>query len=210
MTLDLFAENNADRPLQSPDERPKSSQELLKPPQDLRQQVVERSASCLRLAGDHFGRHFPIPEIRFDLRGASAGQAVFIRQGRKEEIRLRFNDSLMLKNPGEFLSQVVPHEVAHLVARLVYGRRIRPHGPEWQSVMRDVLGVAPQVRHQMDVRDIARSRPRHLYHCACPQREHWLSSIRHNRIQRAEQRYLCRTCRQHLCYDGQSGSPSIP
>src|SRR5690606_39163725 len=100
MTLDLFAENNADRPLQSPDERPKSSQEPLKPPQDLRQQVVERSASCLRLAGDHFGRHFPIPEIRFDLRGASAGQAVFIRQGRKEEIRLRFNDSLMLKNPG--------------------------------------------------------------------------------------------------------------
>ncbi len=194
MMLDLFTERHTGQELQSP--------------QELQRQVRESADSCLRRAGDYFCRQFAPPEIRFDLKGASAGQAVFIRQGRREEIRLRFNSQLLLQNPQEFLSQVIPHEVAHMVARLVYGRRIRPHGQEWQAVMRDVLGVAPQVRHRMDVRDIARPRPRHLYHCSCPQREHWLSSIRHNRIQRAQQRYLCRACHQLLRYSDRSTLPA--
>src|SRR5690606_3651881 len=112
---------------------------------DLQRQVTALADHCMARAAEYFRRPLATPPIRFDLRGACAGQAVFRRQGRQEEIWLRFNNALLERHPEEFFRQVVAHEVAHAVARLVYGRRIKPHGPEWRTLMRDVLGVEPEV-----------------------------------------------------------------
>ena len=164
----------------------------------LQRQVEALAEQCFSRASLFFRKPLKTPPIRFDLRGASAGQAVFRRLGREESVWIRFNATLLQQNPQEFFSQVIAHEAAHVIAHYIYGRRIKPHGPEWQMVMRDVLGVAPQVRHQMDVRQAARRT--HRYRCGCEGREHALSSIRHNRIVRQQQVYLCRACHLPLKY----------
>jgi predicted SprT family Zn-dependent metalloprotease len=41
--------------------------------------------------------------------------------------------------------EVLCHELAHAAARLKYGRRTRPHGPEWRDLVRAV-GFEPRAR----------------------------------------------------------------
>lgn len=165
---------------------------LASPEQTLRDRASARSRELLRLAERHYARPMPKPEIGFDLRGQAAGQARLIPGGRS---RIRYNPVLLRENPDAFLAQTVAHEVAHLVAFERFGSRIRPHGPEWQAVMR-LFGAEPRRCHDFDVERATRRRlTRHAYHCAC--RTHQLTSVRHNRARRG-QTYLCRTCRQPL------------
>jgi SprT protein len=138
------------------------------------------------------GRHPPAVEIRFDLRGQAAGQVRLTGPGRA---LIRYNLQLLMENRDHFLAHTVPHEVAHLLAWQRYGPHIRPHGPEWRSLMLG-LGADPSRCHTYDTSRIRTRRlQRHTYHCAC--REYALTSIRHNRIRRG-QRYLCRDCGQPL------------
>ncbi len=45
----------------------------------------------------------------------------------------------------ELFTEVLCHEVAHVAAHHVHGRDIRPHGPEWKTLMAHA-GYAPTVR----------------------------------------------------------------
>jgi SprT protein len=47
--------------------------------------------------------------------------------------------------PPELLLEVLCHEAAHLAADELHGRRIRPHGPEWRSLM-TAAGYQPRAR----------------------------------------------------------------
>ncbi len=170
----------------------------------LHERVVARSRALLKMAESHYGRPIPAPEIRFDLRGQAAGQAR-IAPGRIS--LLRYNPALLAANVKDFLVQTVAHEVAHLVAFEVFGRHIRPHGVEWQAVMR-LFGVPPQRCHSYVATESDRRRlARHTYHCGC--RTHELSSIRHNRIAKGQQ-YLCRACGQPLRPGGRTLDASRP
>lgn len=51
----------------------------------------------------------------------------------------------LFNQPTEIIEEVVCHEAAHLAASTLYGPGIRPHGREWQALMRKA-GVAPRVR----------------------------------------------------------------
>lgn len=132
----------------------------------------------------------PRPKVWLDLRGKSAGQAHFGRGG------LRFNTQLLDENRQAFLVEVVPHEMAHwLVWHLEEGPRLRPHGREWQTVMRQLFGLAPSTTHRFDV---ARASPSpYRYACGC--QEHFFSMRRHRRALRG-QAYRCRQCAQTLVY----------
>lgn len=141
---------------------------------------------------EDFGVVIPEVTVRFDLRGAAAGQAVFSRCGK---IAIRYNRILLQENGEEFLRRTVPHEAAHVVARLLHGPRCRPHGREWQRVMAR-FGAEATRCHGFDIRRAATRRLRRYgYRCGC--REFALTSIRHGRVQRG-QVYLCRDCRQPL------------
>ena len=129
------------------------------------------------------------PEIAFDLRGRAAGQANY------QKDKIRFNRDLLEKYTDEFVSQTVPHEFAHLVAYTKFGRRIRPHGAEWKSVM-IALDVKPVRTHSFEVMP-ARRLKRFPYKCNCPGLLHELSTIRHNRIQRGRL-YICKKCGKAL------------
>ncbi len=155
---------------------------------DFETQAVEKTRQLIVWASRHFDRRITQPEILFDLSGKSAGMAVFSATG---SVRIRYNRTLLHNNGVDFLNQTVPHEAAHLVARALYGRHIRPHGPEWRSVMQ-LFGAEPVRCHRFEVPDRSRRRMRYFtYRCAC--QTHRLSAIRHHRSQ-AGVNYLCRRC----------------
>jgi SprT protein len=127
-----------------------------------------------------------------DLRGRSAGQAHFGRGG------LRFNPVLYDENRETFLVEVVPHEMAHwLVHHLEDCHRARPHGCEWQVVMRRLFGLVPRATHRFDTR---RASPApYRYRCGC--REHGFTARRHGLALKGRD-YRCRHCAQTLVYLG--------
>jgi SprT protein len=155
-------------------------------------QVTQRTRALTAQGGTLIGRAAATPRIVFDLRGQAAGQFRIAAGG---EPCIRYNQVLLARHPREFLAQTVPHEVAHYLAFLRFGRDIRPHGREWQQIMRG-LGADPRRCHDFDVTGLTTRRiRRHLYHCRCG--DHALSSIRHHRILRGAS-YVCRSCGQAL------------
>lgn len=134
----------------------------------------------------------PVP-VAFDLAGRSAGQF----SGRGESCLIRYNPWIFARYFEENLRATVPHEVAHYAVYRVHGgRRVRPHGPQWQAIMR-ALGAEPTVTFDLDISGLPRRRQRrHRYHCGC--REHSLSSTRHNRVSAGRARYACLACRGEL------------
>jgi SprT protein len=154
----------------------------------LQDRVRERTGKLLADAAAWLRIPLPRVSVRFDLRGRSAGQA---RLGSPGPALIRYNPALLRANPDDFLASTVPHEVAHLIAFARHGIRIRPHGVEWETIMRH-MGAEPRRCHAYDVSGLAIRRLRELdYHCNC--RGHRLTSIRHHRVL-AGQTYLCRQC----------------
>ncbi|WP_114418694.1 SprT family zinc-dependent metalloprotease [Marinospirillum perlucidum] len=154
-------------------------------------QVRKEVLRCYALAEQFYLKSFPRPEVSLKLRGKSAGVAELGRN------RLRFNQVLLEENAEAFLAEVVPHEVAHLLAWQLHGRKIRPHGREWQQIMHQVFGVEPRTRHQFDVTRSAHQG--YIYACACPDQQHALTLRRHNKIM-AGQIYICRRCQANLTF----------
>ncbi len=146
----------------------------------------------LREAEHHWQLPFEPLEIRFDLRGRSAGQ---YRSHPKPCIR--FNADMAAAQFEAYCRQTPGHEVAHhVVFRLYPGVRVRPHGPEWQAVMRS-FGLDPRRCHDFDMDSIPQRRQRRFrYRCGC--REHELSATRHNRVLRGAATYHCRQCARPL------------
>ncbi|WP_462320083.1 SprT family zinc-dependent metalloprotease [Halochromatium sp.] len=139
-------------------------------------------------------------EIRFDLRGKTAGQ---VRIRARGHYLIRYNLELLRRGGADFLSRTVPHEVAHVLAYHRHGHNIRPHGREWQQIMHQ-LGAEPTRCHDYDVSGLGARRLRYFdYHCGCM--DHQLSSIRHNKAAKG-QRYRCRRCGEPLRPGARNGS----
>lgn len=153
--------------------------------------------SCYLLAEQYYLKSFPRPELLINLRGFSAGVAEL------QKNRLRFNAVLLQENQAAFLAEVVPHEVAHLLAWQLYGRNIRPHGIEWQQIMQQVFQQTPYRTHSFDVKRAAKVA--YLYACACEGKQHALTLRRHNWIV-GGRRYICLQCKSHLYFLGMDTS----
>ena len=154
-------------------------------------QVVRQARHCIEKANAALGCSLTLPEIRFDLRGRAAGQFCL----RQESLQLRFNSALFARYFEENLAQTVPHEVAHFLVYALFmkngKKRVRPHGQEWQSMMR-LLGVAPATRHSFNLDGIpVRREQRFAWSCDC--RTHSVAKRTHLRMLRGEQR-VCITC----------------
>ncbi len=161
----------------------------------LHQQAVVSVRQAEERARNFYSINLPEASIDFSLRGRCAGQA---KVDRNSHTSLRINQQLLEENLDDFLINTIPHEVAHLVINWKARKkrqRPQPHGPEWQSVMRDCFGLKP-VRCHTYATTPARVVPRnYLYACSC--REHHLTSIMHNRISNSYQT-LCKACRAPL------------
>jgi SprT protein len=168
-------------------------------PIDAEQQLAVRQAtdSCLCRAVEICRRDFaPIP-VTFDLRGRSAGM-YRVRNGR---CGIRYNPYIFAKFFEDNLAVTVPHEVAHYVTDMLYGlQRIRPHGVEWQAVMRS-LEAEPRAYGDYDLSGVpVRRQRRFTYACGCA--THRLTTQRHNKVRRGESLYRCRRCGVPLVFAG--------
>jgi predicted SprT family Zn-dependent metalloprotease len=78
--------------------------------------------------------------------------------------------SYLLDGPPSLLREVLCHEAAHAAVYERHGRSTRPHGPEWQALMREA-GFAPRVRipaAELDGLPLPARRARILWEHRCP------------------------------------------
>jgi SprT protein len=163
----------------------------------LRQAVETAVRRAEKRARTFYGLDLPAAAIDFSLRGRCAGQARIEPSG---QTCLRINCQLLIENRDDFLNNTIPHEVAHLVVNWPYrNRRLRPrpHGPEWQAVMKDCFGLKPVRCHNYQTTPARVVHRPFLYACSC--REHRLTSIIHKRITRSSQAF-CKACRTPLTF----------
>lgn len=154
-------------------------------------------------ARTRYAKDFQMPVTKFDLRGTTGGKADY----RNNYILV--NQTLCAENFEHYVKQTIGHEVAHLIAHALHqGRRIKPHGYEWQSVMH-AFGLPADRCHQYDVSNArARNVTRIKYSCNCS--THDMSTTLHSKMQLGQKRY-CRLCKGQLKH-GESigGSPLMP
>jgi len=158
--------------------------------------LLARVETCYQQAQRFFNRTFTRPHISFALRGQKAGCAHL------QENRLRFNESLYRENRSHFLLQTVAHEVAHLVAYQQFGDNIRPHGKQWQSIMREVYGLKPDRCHPYVIAE--KPRQGFIYRCACAE-DVIFSAKRHTLVQKGRH-YRCLRCASPLIFFAKQGS----
>lgn len=153
------------------------------------QQVVAQTRHFIELANREMGCRLRDIPVRFDLTGRAAGMYKVQRRQRM----IRYNPYLMARYFEDGLNVTVPHEVAHYVVEQVHGRKVRPHGPEWKSVM-TLFGVENQrATAPFDLAGIPQRRHRKFdYRCAC--RPHSVGARRHQNIQKGLAQYVCRHC----------------
>ncbi|MDF5862155.1 SprT family zinc-dependent metalloprotease [Pseudomonas aeruginosa] len=154
-----------------------------------------RVEACYRQAEHFFQRSFPRPTVSFRLRGQKAGVAHL------DENLLRFNPQLYRENREHFLEQTVAHEVAHLIAHQLFGPRIRPHGEEWQLIMRGIYGLPPDRCHTYAVK--RRATTRYLYRCHCPEHNDFPFSPQRHTLVAKGRRYYRRRCKATLVFTGE-------
>nr|MBV6630867.1 SprT-like domain-containing protein [Oceanococcus sp. HetDA_MAG_MS8] len=155
-------------------------------PSDISLQAIVRAA-LLRFAQLGYGLECE-PTIRWDLRGQAAGQAIL------QTHTVRLNAELLQSAGEQMTRHTLIHELCHLAVWRRHGRRARPHGPQWQNLMR-AMGEEPKRCHDLAASPSRRQR-RFRYACACTT-VHELSTTRHHRVLRGE-RYLCRRCGEIL------------
>lgn len=148
--------------------------------------IREKVDACYDMAEAYFACDFPRPISNLKQKGKAAGTAHL------QKNELRFNAYMFHQNQEKFLNEVVPHEVAHLLVYHLYGGRVKPHGKEWQFIMREVFHRPAARTHNFDVPEAKQLFP---YRCQC--QVHQLTIRRHNKIKQGTQ-YLCRQCKGTL------------
>lgn len=147
-------------------------------------------------AGKFYNKEFDLLDIRFDIKGKTAGMFCYGSKG----TYLRYNLNIAKENKKTFYITVI-HEVAHYIAKkLNKNKYIKPHGIEWKSVM-NVLGISnPKRCHSYSmVNTLKGSGMRYFtYTCDCNE-THQLSTILHNRVQRnSNYNRVCKICKSKL------------
>jgi predicted SprT family Zn-dependent metalloprotease len=61
--------------------------------------------------------------------------------------------AFLLDGPHPLLREVLAHEAAHVAVHILHGKRVRPHGPEWRSLMRRAA-LEPRLRVPIDEIDV--------------------------------------------------------
>lgn len=148
------------------------------------QRITEYINELIKQAEMYFNRCFPPPALYWFTSGTKAGYAVLNNN------TLHLHERLFAEHTAYYWSDVIPHEVAHLITHQVFGR-VKPHGKEWQSVMKYVFAVTPSTTHQLPIEHLRRVK-QIKYMCRCGDIN--LSMIRHNRVVQGKQTYRCRTC----------------
>ena len=143
--------------------------------------ILEKFNELVADANAMFNIQLPHIEVKFNLRGRSAGQAIAKRKfgSFTTEYSVRFNRD-MIEGSGfeHILEETVAHELAHIVC-YVTGKD-NGHGKVWKAVC-IALGGSGARCHREEVTP-ARITEQFLYNTTCGKVVK-VGKIRHNRIQ---------------------------
>lgn len=170
--------------------------------------VLDRVRWCWKEAQALFPG-FPCPAVLFYDKRRAAGLAYLQRH------MVGIHETLLVENFDSMIEETVAHEVAHLVvhwnwtqsrdkrraAGMTDPMRPKPHGCEWQAVMRAVFKVEPQRTHSYDMANVQVRRQRRFAY-ACPCRTHKVATVQHNKMQRGRS-FVCSSCRGSLTLLGE-------
>lgn len=153
----------------------------------LQQAAMRRLRTDLAQANAILKTNYPEPNLNYQQKGTVAGTAHY------QNWQISLNSVLLLENGQSFIDEVVPHELAHLLAYRHFGR-VSPHGKEWQYMMEQVLNVPASRTHKFDVASVQGK----VFEYDCQCQRHQLTIRRHNRIQNGQTEYRCKQCRSLL------------
>lgn len=159
----------------------------------MKQEILDKVEECIKIAELHYNASIPRPKnFNFKRKGTTAGWCKYFKS------ELMFQLDLAEANPDDFLKTLVPHEVAHWVQRWKYPCS-KPHGKEWQGIMRHIYKLEPDRCHNYDtsVTTTKKKQATYTYKCKC--RTFQLTQTRHNKIKKGI-RYRCQNCNTHLIY----------
>jgi len=111
-----------------------------------RKQIIDKCNEVFARAQALYGLDFSRVQVRFDLKGACAGQAGH----RHGHYFIRFNTDMLKREAFDHvLNNTVPHEIAHTVCQMnpLLGRN---HNSGWERVCR-ALGGTGATRHKEEV-----------------------------------------------------------
>lgn len=150
------------------------------------EQVLEKFNNLVEVSRTILKIDLPEIEVRFDLRGRSAGQAKCKSfWGKTSDFVVRFNRDMINGNGFDhIINDTVPHELAHIIAYFTgtdFG-----HGKAWKKLC-IALGGSGERCHNEEVTP-ARVMQEFLYNTTCG-RVVKVSKIRHNRIQNENRVY---------------------
>ncbi len=103
---------------------------------------------------------------------------------------VRLSLALLARENRRLLTEALSHEAAHVAAHRIYGPEVRPHGTEWQGLMR-AAGFVPRLRLRLPAPRTRKTNPRPgrvLYEYLCP-----VCQTLH-RSRRRDSRVRCRAC----------------
>lgn len=109
--------------------------------------------------------------------------------------RIKLNRRLLEENPSQ-IEQVFAHELAHLVAAELYGRK-QGHGPLWARIML-IFGYQPRRCHSMDTSELKVKHRIFAVYCDC--RTHMVKTGRYNKMRRGAQ-YTCKLCKSNVRFN---------
>ena len=156
--------------------------------------ILQKVEECFLIAEKFFNRVFPRPtNIIFKRNGTKAGTClVSFNQSIRE---LMFQLDLAEHNKQTF-HEIVVHEMAHYIQRMVFGSFVKSHGKEWKYVMIKVFNAEPIRCHSYDT-SVTKTKRQNTYEYTCDcSRIIRVKTTSHNRIQNS------------LKYQGNRSKPS--
>lgn len=178
-------------------------------PLSVRQRIETVVDECVKKAEAHYKRMIKTPDVKYELTGAVAGRA----HTRPEKWFIDINSVLLMENLEDMIANTVPHEMAHMICKIVYpetlavrgkvvtstGRMKREkrevHGPRFYEVC-DVIGMTDAGRtHDYDISNAKKKvdTTRHTYVCLTCNQDVVLSAKQHTMMLNGTRKYHHRT-----------------
>lgn len=166
-------------------------------PQSTKNRIKEEVQRCTEIASRVFGV-FLEPSIVYeieDVQQTIAGMAIYASN------TVYYNPWFATTQTEAFLARTVPHEVAHLVVRVMQlndkaSWRIDPHGPLFRKVMK-AFGVNKEnqsEKHDYDCLVLPNYKDRKLVACVCCKHKHGLVPHQARLLEQDAKRYGCVKC----------------
>lgn len=120
-------------------------------------------------------------ELRFDLVGLRAGEAIWYNGEGEDDKIIRLNRATLYKHGQDYINRTPGHEVCHVVQSITHPGIKQRHGRVWQNYMRR-LGIDPHRTHRYEVTP-SRIFKKYAFKCAC--REFEMTRVRIRKIVKA-------------------------